>query len=217
MLEQEDPLVRKFLSVGVLTIVMLVALRVSIGWHFFSQGLEHYHDRNWSSEGFLRQAKGPFADFYQSQIPDFHGWNELVSLPWEESAAEAASVRPDAKASKDKKKEKNDKAAPDKSKKPNTARATPAGRAHLQSLLNPQLAFLQETVESEPKSSEEPKSTEEPASTDEPKSTEEPKSESPAKTDSTTSEPAKTEEAKSDTVTPEPANSEPAKSEPAKS
>jgi uncharacterized membrane protein YphA (DoxX/SURF4 family) len=65
---------------------LLVALRVATGWHFFSQGMDHYRDPNWSSEGFLRQAKGPWADFYHSKVPDFHGFRELVSQPWRDSS-----------------------------------------------------------------------------------------------------------------------------------
>lgn len=69
-------------TIGIATVVLLVALRVGLGWHFFSQGVDHYHDPNWSSEGFLRQAKGPWADFYKSKAPDFHGFHELISHPW---------------------------------------------------------------------------------------------------------------------------------------
>ncbi len=71
-------------NVGIAAVVLLVALRVATGWHFFSQGVDHYQDPNWSSEGFLRQAKGPWADFYTSKTPDFHGFHELVSHPWQD-------------------------------------------------------------------------------------------------------------------------------------
>jgi uncharacterized membrane protein YphA (DoxX/SURF4 family) len=61
--------------------VMLVALRLAIGWHFFKEGLAHRADPNWSSEGFLRQAKGPMADSYQAMLPKFHGWDRLILTP----------------------------------------------------------------------------------------------------------------------------------------
>ncbi len=78
--------------------MLLVALRVALGWHFFSQGVEHYHDPNWSSEGFLRQAKGPWADFYKSKVPDFHGFHELVAHPWRDpQQAEKAKAANEAK------------------------------------------------------------------------------------------------------------------------
>jgi uncharacterized membrane protein YphA (DoxX/SURF4 family) len=82
----------------------LVALRVATGWHFFSQGMDHYRDRDWSSEGFLRQAKGPWADFYKSKVPDFHGFHELVSQPWRD----ASEVKTESAAKKEKPKKKED-------------------------------------------------------------------------------------------------------------
>ena len=63
------------------TIVLLVLLRLAIGWHFFKEGVSHHTDRAWSSEGFLKQAKGPLADMYHSVLPDFHGWNRLMLAP----------------------------------------------------------------------------------------------------------------------------------------
>ena len=77
--------------------VFLVALRVATGWHFFSQGVDHYHDRNWSSEGFLRQAKGPWAEFYTSKAPDFHGFHELISQPWQDPQETPATKPADKK------------------------------------------------------------------------------------------------------------------------
>jgi uncharacterized membrane protein YphA (DoxX/SURF4 family) len=77
------------------TVLLLVALRIALGWHFFGQGMHHYRDPDWSSEGFLRQAKGPWAEFYKSKVPDFHGFNELVAHPWREpgTASNAAGVK----------------------------------------------------------------------------------------------------------------------------
>src|ERR1700722_14992916 len=48
---------------------MLVVLRLTIGWHFYSEGSKHLAEPHWSSEGFLRQAKGPLARYYQSVLP----------------------------------------------------------------------------------------------------------------------------------------------------
>ena len=59
------------------TMVSLVVLRLVIGWHFYSEGSSHLIDPAWSSEGFLKAAKGPFADHYQSVLPGFHGWDSL--------------------------------------------------------------------------------------------------------------------------------------------
>ncbi|HEX5442339.1 MAG TPA: hypothetical protein VFW87_00860 [Pirellulales bacterium] len=55
------------------TAVMLVVLRLSIGWHFFSEGVNHYTDPRWTSEPVLRAATGPFAPMYHEYLPDFHG------------------------------------------------------------------------------------------------------------------------------------------------
>jgi uncharacterized membrane protein YphA (DoxX/SURF4 family) len=91
-------------SIGFATVVFLVALRVATGWHFFSQGMDHYRDPKWSSEGFLRQAKGPWADFYKSKAPDFHGFHELVSQPWRDPS----EAKTDSAARQEKSKQKND-------------------------------------------------------------------------------------------------------------
>ncbi len=68
-------------SIGFATVVMLVVLRLNIGWHFFSEGVSHYTDHRWSSEGFLRAAKGPLAPLYRSYLPDFHHFEELLHAP----------------------------------------------------------------------------------------------------------------------------------------
>ena len=81
-------------TIGIASVVLLVALRVALGWHFFSQGVDHYQDPNWSSEGFLRQAKGPWAEFYTSKVPDFHGFHELISHPWEDPQRTSAAKAP---------------------------------------------------------------------------------------------------------------------------
>src|SRR3954468_16243813 len=78
------PVYPRIFSVSMLTVVLMVALRVAIGWHFFSEGLSHKNDPKWSSEGFLRQAKGPFAPYYKQNLPGFHRWDELMIIPLDE-------------------------------------------------------------------------------------------------------------------------------------
>ncbi|HTQ38710.1 MAG TPA: hypothetical protein VMJ32_06765 [Pirellulales bacterium] len=68
-------------TIGFLTVVLMVALRVVIGWHFFQEGLAHKNDPHWSSEGFLRQAKGPLAELFKSRAPGFHNWDRLLAVP----------------------------------------------------------------------------------------------------------------------------------------
>jgi uncharacterized membrane protein YphA (DoxX/SURF4 family) len=56
---------------------MLVVLRVAIGWHFLYQGIWKYQEPDFSSEGFLRQAKGPFAEKFYELVPDYQGRDRL--------------------------------------------------------------------------------------------------------------------------------------------
>ncbi len=76
-------------SISFATVVMLVALRLTIGWHFFSEGLKHYYDPHWTSEPVLRASKGPLGPFFHSYLPDFHGFEELLHGPSTESEAHA--------------------------------------------------------------------------------------------------------------------------------
>lgn len=77
-------------SIGLATVIMLVLLRLNVGWHFFSEGVKHYTDPHWTSEPTLRSAKGPFASWYQTHLPDFHGFEEIVHGPQSESESHAA-------------------------------------------------------------------------------------------------------------------------------
>jgi uncharacterized membrane protein YphA (DoxX/SURF4 family) len=65
-------------SISVATVIMLVLLRLNIGWHFFSEGTKHYTDPHWTSESTLRAAKGPLAPVFKSYVPDFHRFDELL-------------------------------------------------------------------------------------------------------------------------------------------
>jgi uncharacterized membrane protein YphA (DoxX/SURF4 family) len=66
-------------------VITLVVLRVGVGWHFFSQGLKKYVDPNYSSESFLKQAKGPLADWYSSLLPSENDFQQHVDR-WLQSA-----------------------------------------------------------------------------------------------------------------------------------
>lgn len=66
--------------IGFLGVAMLVALRVMIGVHFLSAGLEKI-DPTWSSASYLRMAKGPLADYYKSMAPLDHDWDLLIDEP----------------------------------------------------------------------------------------------------------------------------------------
>lgn len=78
-------------AIGTATVVMLVVLRLNIGWHFFSEGIKHYSDPTWTSEPVLRAAKGPLAPMYHAYLPDFHAmepWLHADSAQSESSAVE---------------------------------------------------------------------------------------------------------------------------------
>ena len=79
----EDFLNARPFTISCLTVGLLIALRVAVGWHFFQEGLSHKNDPKWSSEGFLRQAKGPLAPLYKGRLPDFHGWDRNLVVPFE--------------------------------------------------------------------------------------------------------------------------------------
>ena len=61
-------------TIGFATVLAMVALRVTIGWHFFQQGLAHKNNPKWAGEvdGFVHQAKGPLADTFKHHLAIFH-------------------------------------------------------------------------------------------------------------------------------------------------
>lgn len=73
----EATLLTNRFEIGLLGVLGLVLLRVSVGWHFVTQGMEKYRDPNFSSRGYLSQAKGPFVEKFHALIPDFDGRERL--------------------------------------------------------------------------------------------------------------------------------------------
>ncbi len=65
-------------SISFATVVLLVLLRLNIGWHFFSEGMKHYTDPHWTSEATLRAATGPLAGWYHAYLPDFHAYEHYL-------------------------------------------------------------------------------------------------------------------------------------------
>lgn len=62
--------------------VLLVALRLCIGWHFYKEGVKHYHDPHFTSAPMLQSAVGPWADHFHSLAGgDFHDWDALLAQP----------------------------------------------------------------------------------------------------------------------------------------
>jgi uncharacterized membrane protein YphA (DoxX/SURF4 family) len=52
------------------TIVVLVLLRLAIGWHFVFEGYEKFTSPSWSSEGYLRESSGPLAPMFRQIAGD---------------------------------------------------------------------------------------------------------------------------------------------------
>ncbi len=76
-------------TISTATVIMLVVLRLNIGWHFFSEGVKHYTDPLWTSEPVLRNATGPLAPMYRAYLPDFHGMDHWLHSDRPEKPAHA--------------------------------------------------------------------------------------------------------------------------------
>lgn len=73
-------------QLGLAAVLMLVCLRVTIGWHFFKEGTKKYNDPSFSSAGFLGQAKGPLAKMSHGMAGEgFHDWDRWMAVPQRES------------------------------------------------------------------------------------------------------------------------------------
>src|SRR5438128_609312 len=66
---------------GFLAATFLILLRVAIGWHFHTEGLEKVEGwrkgKPFSAEGFLRASTGPLAPYFRGLIPDVNGLAKL--------------------------------------------------------------------------------------------------------------------------------------------
>jgi len=47
-------------------LVAITLMRVFVGWHFLYEGVAKLTAPSWSAAGFLKQARGPFADLFRS-------------------------------------------------------------------------------------------------------------------------------------------------------
>ena len=71
--------------------IAITALRVLVGWHFLYEGLTKLTAVSWSSAGYLKQARGPFADLFRwlasqpnharQRRPDHHVGARASSAP----------------------------------------------------------------------------------------------------------------------------------------
>lgn len=58
---------------GSIAVVMLVLLRITIGWHFFSEGIDKYQSGDWTAKPFFANAKGPLAGQFRQMVWDHEG------------------------------------------------------------------------------------------------------------------------------------------------
>ncbi|MCE9604972.1 MAG: DoxX family protein [Planctomycetia bacterium] len=53
-------------------------LRITIGWHILYEGIWKYQQQDFSADGYLSQASGPFADYFHNKVmKDFEGRKRL--------------------------------------------------------------------------------------------------------------------------------------------
>lgn len=65
--------------------MLLVALRLTIGWHFFYEGVwKITNSDEFSATPFLTMSKGPFAPLFYAMVPDLDGRVRLAVGPGEE-------------------------------------------------------------------------------------------------------------------------------------
>lgn len=53
--------------------LMLVLMRLTLGWHFFSEGHEKWRQGDWDAKPFFQNARGPFAERFKQLVWDHDG------------------------------------------------------------------------------------------------------------------------------------------------
>ena len=48
------------------SLIAITVLRVLVGWHFLYEGLSKLTSPSWSAAGYMKQARGPFAEMFRS-------------------------------------------------------------------------------------------------------------------------------------------------------
>ncbi len=72
--------------ISLVAVILLVLLRLSIGWQFLYEGLWKYDQLKgptpWSAEGYLKSAQGPFRDHFRGMTgdPDDLGWLDFDTV-----------------------------------------------------------------------------------------------------------------------------------------
>lgn len=58
---------------GLIGATMLVLLRLTIGWHFYTEGMEKHQAGNWTAAPFFANATGPLAHDFRKLVWDWDG------------------------------------------------------------------------------------------------------------------------------------------------
>ncbi|MFN0052697.1 MAG: hypothetical protein ACKV0T_10935 [Planctomycetales bacterium] len=90
-------------QISVLGCLLLVLLRISIGWQFLYEGLWKWNTqataKPWSAEGYLVNARGPFRDYFRSLVDDPNGLDKLdydkVTANWDAWRSQFVKLHPD--------------------------------------------------------------------------------------------------------------------------
>ncbi len=80
------PLQNRGFRIGLAAVVMLVLLRITVGWHFLYQGIAKLEDEDFTSANYLWAAKGPLGPLYRKMLPDPYG-RTVLTLPREDIGA----------------------------------------------------------------------------------------------------------------------------------
>ena len=74
-------------QIGTATVVVLVALRLGVGWHFYKEGVKKFHDPNFTANIFFEQSTGPLSDLFKLMVPDQRGNARLSRQPTKDMLA----------------------------------------------------------------------------------------------------------------------------------
>lgn len=80
-------------KINLLAVIMIVALRLTIGWHFFYEGvwkISNYEE--FSTTPFMEQAKGPFAPLYYMLVYDIDGRSRLAIVSAEDEDEDGTTL-----------------------------------------------------------------------------------------------------------------------------
>jgi uncharacterized membrane protein YphA (DoxX/SURF4 family) len=95
----KDERVNDWKRISLIGAILIVLLRLSIGWQFLYEGIWKYDSLKsptpWTAEGYLKQAQGPFRETFRNMTgdPDDLGWldYDTMSARWDEWKARFAT------------------------------------------------------------------------------------------------------------------------------